>query len=230
VSASRDPDRPIPYISSDMLAPEAAGPAPFEAHMRRFPPVTLAVGLANLAVFGWMLATGALDSPAGLVAAGALVRAKVLDGEIYRLGSALFMHAGLNHLAGNLLMLYVLGMTLEHALGPARMVLVFAVSGLCGSLLSVLGSEGPSVGASGAIFGLAGASWVYFHRLRERHGALDRRIGLTLGVIAAYQLLNGLVSPAVDNWAHAGGLLGGLVLSRLMRVPARPGDEPGLAA
>src|SRR5439155_353506 len=146
-----------------MLAPGTDTRVDFERGMRTAPPLILLLIAANVALFAWELAAGALASRESIVEAGALVRDRVLAGEWWRLESATFLHAGWDHLIGNCLVLYVVGMACEHAFGFARTAVVYFTSGLTGSLLSTTLSPGPSVGASGAIFGIVAAGeqeWV----------------------------------------------------------------------
>src|SRR3989449_5946808 len=91
-----------------------------ERGMRTAPPLILLLIAANVALFAWELAAGALASRESIVEAGALVRDRVLAGEWWRLESATFLHAGWDHLIGNCLVLYVVGMACEHAFGFAR--------------------------------------------------------------------------------------------------------------
>src|SRR5438876_1139570 len=150
---SDEREKPI-VITRDMLAPGTDSRVDFERGMRTAPPLILLLIAANVALFGWELAAGALASRESIVEAGALVRDRVLAGEWWRLESATFLHAGWDHLIGNCLVLYVVGMACEHAFGFARTAVVYFTSGLTGSLLSTTLSPGPSVGASGAIFGV----------------------------------------------------------------------------
>src|SRR5207237_10738423 len=92
----------------------------FERGMRTAPPLILVLIAANVALFGWELATGALASRDGIVEAGALVRDRVLAGEWWRLGSATFLHAGWDHLLGHCPVLYGVGMACEQAFGFVR--------------------------------------------------------------------------------------------------------------
>src|SRR2546430_10302706 len=108
-------------------------------------------------MFAWETASGALQSRESIIAAGALVRDRVIAGEWWRLISATFLHAGVDHLIGNCLVLYVVGMACEHAFGFARTAIVYVTSGLTGSLLSAAVTPGTSLGESGAIFGVVGA-------------------------------------------------------------------------
>jgi membrane associated rhomboid family serine protease len=81
---------------------------------------------------------------------------------------------------------------------------------------------GPSVGASGAIFGLVASVVVVLYRYRDRFHLRDKRIGFVLAAWAGYQVLSGLGTPFIDNFAHLGGIAGGAlatlaVTPRLLR-------------
>jgi rhomboid protease GluP len=169
-------------------------------------------------VFGWEIATHALAGREAIVAAGALVRARVVAGEVWRLGTAPFLHGGLEHLLSNCVSLYILGMACEHAVGSRRMLTAYAAGALGGSLLSAASSAGPSVGASGAIFGLMGALVVILHRHRELFVLRDKRIGGVVAVWAGYTLLLGALQPMIDNGAHLGGLLAGAAAALALPV------------
>jgi rhomboid protease GluP len=212
-------ERPL-RITPDMLL---ARRVDFERRMRRLPPMTAAlIGLLVL-VFLVELGSGALDSAEGIVAAGALEAAAVRSGEYWRLLSAAFLHGGVDHLAGNALALLILGMVCEHAFGRRQFALLYVASALGGSTLSVLTGPGPSVGASGAIFGLQGAAIVLFRRHRERLLVRDRRIGLVLLAWALYSIASGWTTEWIDNAAHVGGALtGALIASRLHPVVLEP--------
>lgn len=142
-------------------------------------------------------------------------------GEWWRIGTAIFLHAGLLHLLFNMYALYIVGSILENAWGTARLVVVFLVTGVFASLVSatipvllksvaeVARSPG-SVGASGAIFGLFGALGVAL--FRRRHSPWAKTNLTQIGVIVAINLLIGFAVPGIDNLAHLGGLASGLVI------------------
>ena len=160
-------DEPPLRITPDMLISRRLD---FERRMRRAPPVTLAI-IGVLAVIFWAeAAVGALTSRSGIVAAGALVGERVVAGEYWRLLSATLLHGSLDHLVGNAIALFILGMVCEHAFGRGQFVVLYAASALAGSLVSLVTSPGPSVGASGAIFGLQGAAIVLFRTERDQIG------------------------------------------------------------
>ncbi len=191
----------------------------FERGMSFFPPVSLVLAVSCLTIFVAELGIGSLDSLEALVNAGALEAGHVVQGDYWRLLSAVFLHGSADHVLGNAAMLYVLGMGCEHALGSKQCLTLFVGAGLFGSGLSLMMSDLPSVGASGAIFGLGGAMMVFFRRF---HGGLhvrDRRIGIVVAIWALYQLALGSFVPGVDNYAHLGGLLGGILFG-LVASPA----------
>ena len=204
------PEPPLP-ITPDMLLSRRVD---FERRMRRAPPVTLATIAVLVVVFMAEVAAGALASRRGIVAAGALVREGVAAGEYWRLLSATFLHGSVDHLVGNAIAFYILGMVCEHAFGHGQFVILYVTSALAGSLVSLLTSPGPSVGASGAIFGLQGAAIVLFRTHRDRLLLRDRRVGFVLLVWAIYTIVGGLLTPLIDNGAHLGGALGGALVAR----------------
>jgi rhomboid protease GluP len=225
---SRDPETPIPptpvapvLIGAHMLEPQrpVESRADFERGISYAPQLTLSLIVVNIAVFGWELATGALESEQSIIAAGALSRKLVLEGEVWRLVTPIFLHAGFEHLIGNCVALYMLGMACEHGFGILRTLLMYLVSGIGGTSLSVVMSPGPSVGASGAIFGLMGAMIVFFHRYKHRFFVRDKRIGFVLLFWAIYTVGTGFFSPEIDNWAHIGGFIVGA--SAASFLPAR---------
>jgi membrane associated rhomboid family serine protease len=142
------------------------------------------------------------------------------QGEYYRLFTSMFLHAGLAHILFNMYALYILGAQLEQLYGRWRFLAIYLLGGLTGSVASAaLNLTGPrdwGVGASGAVFAVIGATVVYFYRYRESlgqfgKGALRHYAGLVL-----INVLIGLTIPNIDNTAHMGGLVGGMLLGFLL--------------
>ena len=213
------PDAPL-RITPDMLLSRRVD---FERRMSRVPPVTLATLALLVVIFVAEVRMGALESRDSIIAMGALARERVAAGEYWRLLTAPWLHGGTEHLVGNGIALYILGMVCEAAFGPVQFVVLYVLSGLAGSFVSALVSAGPSVGASGAIFGLQGAAIVLLRRERERLLVRDRRVGFVLLIWAIYTIAGGLTDPFIDNGAHIGGALGGaLIASRLHPVVLSP--------
>ncbi|MFF4270525.1 rhomboid family intramembrane serine protease [Streptomyces sp. NPDC001536] len=169
----------------------------------------------NLAVFIAVRTSDALLSDLVLIGAWPPApftpTAGVADGQWYRLVTSMFTHQEIWHIAFNMLSLWWLGGPLEAALGRARYLALYLVSGLAGSVLAYL-LESPTtatLGASGAIFGLFGATAVLMRRLNY-----DMRPIIALLVINLIFTFN----PAFDiSWqAHIGGLVGGVVIGYAM--------------
>lgn len=205
-------------ITPEMLSDDPFHPAivEFEAGMTAAPFFAISLMAANVLVFVWELKSGALKSKATIIAAGATYGEKVFNGEYWRLATGMFMHAGWGHLIGNCLSLYILGLAVEQAWGPARASVIYILSGLAGAVVSATMQSRPSVGASGAIFGLMGAAVVFFYRYEASFRPRDRRIGTVLLGWGAFQILMGALTPYVDNYAHLGGMAGGMVLGCLL--------------
>jgi rhomboid protease GluP len=203
-------EKPLP-ITPDMLLGRRVD---FERRMHRRPPVTLSIIGVLALIFMVETGRGALQSAESLIAFGALSRPEVFAGQYWRLESATWLHGGFNHLVSNALALFILGMICEHAFGRTQYFMLYVLSGLGGSILSLLISEGPSVGASGAIFGLQGAAIVLFRQHRDRILMRDRRIGVVLLGWALYSIVTGWTSPYIDNGAHIGGALTGALIAR----------------
>jgi membrane associated rhomboid family serine protease len=173
-------------------------------------PATVALVALNVAVYLLTIydGGGGLDSPGGKIFQdGALVGAAIdLNGDWYRLVTAMFLHAGVLHIAFNMLALYWLGTVVEQAIGTWRFLLVYFVSGLAGSAGALL-LTGPfafTVGASGAIFGIMGALLVL------EYVATGTFAGQALTLI----LLNLALTFAIPNISiggHLGGLVGGVL-------------------
>ncbi len=211
-------EQPI-RITADML--EAPRPVDvrvdFEQGMGYAPPATLLLIVALAGIFGWQLSVGALASEESIIAAGALVRDRIAQGEWWRLFSATVLHGNMEHIVGNAMSLYILGMASEHAYGTRSMLLIYLASGVAGSVLSVAMGPGPSVGASGAIFGLMGAVMVLFWKHHHELMVRDKRIGIVIAAWALFTIAAGLMTPMIDNAAHLGGMFGGMAVAWTIR-------------
>jgi membrane associated rhomboid family serine protease len=178
-------------------------------------PATTALIAINVVVFAIEVLTGASGLLGGgssdtLVRLGALYPARIaVLHEYWRFLTATFLHAGLIHIGFNMYALYLFGYTLEAALGTARFLAIYFVSGFIASVFTFMFSDPNTlgVGASGAIFGLLGAFIAY--NLRRRETAMGRA-NLRLAVILiGLNLFIGLTVPNIDIYAHLGGLVAG---------------------
>lgn len=179
----------------------------------RIPVATYALAVTIAVFYGLENLWGGSDSIPTLVHMGALIREQALA-EPWRLLSCCFLHAGFMHFAFNTYVLVALGRSLERLLGHERFLVLYVTSAVGGSLAStLLLSEGISVGASGAIWGLLAAGAVLAYRPNgllpaAAIPALKRAALINLGLNIANSL-----RPDVDWAAHfGGGLVGGVLV------------------
>ena len=197
------------------------------------PRVTAALIGINVAVFVVMLLFGA-----GMIAPdvrvhlffGANYGPLTWNGQEWRLLTSAFIHFGVIHLAFNMFALRNGGRLIESLFGSARFTVIYLMSALAGSVVSGWWDASRlSAGASGALFGIYGALLAFFAR-RPRDVPADvlRSVGLGAGVLLLQSLAFGAVinfvpeAPKVDNAAHIGGLLGGVVSGYLLARPFDP--------
>lgn len=165
------------------------------------PIITITLIFINIFIF---LLSGIYD----LIGPFGVSRQGVLAGEFYRLFTGMFLHANMMHIVFNMYALYVIGSQLESFLGKFRYLIVYILGGVAGSVLSIFFSNGISVGASGAIFGLMG-SLLYFGMHYRVY--LETVVKSQIIPLILFNLLIGFMSPGIDNWAHIGGLIGGIL-------------------
>lgn len=139
-------------------------------------------------------------------------------GEYYRLFTSIFLHAGIIHLLCNMYSLYVIGPQAESFYGKIKYLFIFCFSGISGSLLSTaLNFNAPvSVGASGALFGLLGSILYFGYHYRVYLGNVMKSQIIPIIII---NLIIGFASTGIDNYAHIGGLIGGIFASMAVGVP-----------
>ena len=182
--------------------------------------VQLLMGAGFNANRGWIYEHGVLVSSA-IDSSGQTVG--VAHGEWWRLLTATFLHYGLIHLGMNMLVLWFIGPALEEYFGHWRYLLVYVASGLAGSagvlfLAAHFPSQNaPTVGASGAIFGIMGAAVVLEARRIWVFG------GQAMGLVVINLAITFII-PGISKGGHLGGLIGGalcaLAFSSLRRSPA----------
>jgi rhomboid protease GluP len=156
--------------------------------------------------------TGGTDDNLHMVNWGANFAPLVTMGEYWRLLTANWLHFGVQHLAVNAYSLYALGSQIEALFGRSRFLTIYLLSGISGAVASYVLTNGLSAGASTSIFGLFGALFVYFYRQRHVIGSASRAQLQHLIIVLVINVVFGVVAGGIDNWGHAGGLLGGLVL------------------
>jgi membrane associated rhomboid family serine protease len=148
-----------------------------------------------------------------LITYGAKDNGLMVAGQYWRFITPIFLHVNLLHVGLNMLNFFVLGVFLERLVGHLRFLLIYLVTGVISIIASFsFAPQEISVGASGAIFGLVGAYSVFVlvHRRALRRGGIPALIWLVC--IIGLNLSVGLFVADVDNYAHIGGLLSGLLL------------------
>lgn len=183
---------------------------------KKRPVITYALIIINVLVFLAMYIFGkGSEDTLTLLLFGANYPVLVRAGDYYRLITSAFLHAGLLHLIFNNYALYVIGSQLESFLGKAKFLIIYLVSAICGSLMSMLFSDGISVGASGAIFGLLGSLLYFGYNYRVYLGTVLKSQIIPLIIL---NLVIGFITPGIDNAAHIGGLLGGLGMTMALGI------------
>lgn len=173
----------------------------------------------NVLVFIAMLFNGAgfWHSPNGIqLSWGANFGPATQDGEWWRLGTAMFLHFGAVHLALNSFALWDAGQLVERMYGHWRFLCIYLVSGLLGNLVSLVvqGNSAVSGGASGAIFGIYGAAFIFLWRERAAISKHEFRWLFGGGLaFSALTIVLGFIIPGIDNAAHIGGFITGILAS-----------------
>jgi rhomboid protease GluP len=174
--------------------------------------------LAN--VLGLLLASDPFCAPAPYLCAlqflGWKSNVLIVQGQYWRLFTAMFLHSDIFHLLMNGFALYILGPDTERIYGTGRFLGLYFLAGLTGSLASYAFNPSPSVGASGAIFGLFGGVLIFFLINRQFLGSFGRSQLQGLLMLLAINLFLGFTSARIDNLGHIGGLLGGLAIGWLL--------------
>lgn len=141
----------------------------------------------------------------------------VKNGEVYRLVTCMFLHIGIVHLLCNMYSLSIVGKQVENLFGKVKFLIIYFISGICGSLLSLAFYHNTiSAGASGAIFGLLGALLYFGYYYRAYLGST---MISSIVPIIVLNLIIGFVSTNIGNAAHIGGLIGGVLTAMAVGVP-----------
>lgn len=150
-----------------------------------------------------------------LISMGAKVNSLISSGEYYRLFSCMFLHAGVIHLAFNMYALVIIGPLVERVYGKKKYIFIYFFSGIAASVFSYVFSPQISIGASGAIFGLLGASLVFSIKMKER---INKGYMYSILSVIVINLVLGFSASDIDNFGHIGGLVGGILSSIAVRI------------
>ena len=192
------------------------------ARFNKNSPVTIILLSLNFIV--WIIAeiAGSTNDANTLLDFGALFGPFIVTGEYWRLFSSLFLHVGLLHLLFNCFALFIFGPLIENIFGKFRFVSIYLFAGISGSLISLYFNPlVVAAGASGSIFGLLGALAAFFLLKRNILGTFAKKNFIGVIILVAFNMFFGFLIPGVDNFAHFGGFISGLIIS-IVLVPVLP--------
>ena len=174
----------------------------------------------NIAVYGFTsyLSGNAIEMSDQVLVQFGQYNPYVFNGEVWRLFTGMFVHANIAHIVGNMLFLFIYGLRAEDMFDIKEYLLIYFMSGLAGGLLTLfLWPDILSVGASGAIFGMIGATMVY----------LRRAIGQSIitALIFVFFLFAFNFGPNVNYLAHLGGLAVGLIIGYFLAATRKPRQQ-----
>ena len=176
--------------------------------MKALPWISILLVAANIVIYIMCCIFGQAIYDAGSLS----VRNIENDGSFYRIITSMFLHADINHLTSNMLILFYIGEEVEKKVGHVRFTILYFISGIVGSIFSMglelfTYSYFSTVGASGAVFGIIGA---LLFLVLVSGGRIDEVTTGRIVFIIAFSLYTGFTAQGVNNAAHVGGLLGGI--------------------
>lgn len=181
------------------------------------PIVTYIIMAICIILFILMELSGGSTNSQTLLKYGANLDVLVKNGEYYRLFTCIFLHIGIMHLLCNLYSLYVIGREVENLFGKIKYIIIFILSGIFGSIMSLAFTHNTiSAGSSGAIFGLLGALLYFGMHYRTYLGEAIKRSIIPIIVV---NLIIGFFAEGIDLAAHIGGLVGGVLVAMMVGVP-----------
>lgn len=175
--------------------------------------------IANIVVYALLESGGSTENSLYMLAKGALnVELVKEQGEYYRIFTSMFMHAGYSHLLNNIFVLWYIGDNLERAVGHGRYLIMYIAGGLLANIAAlfcydIMNVSVCCVGASGAIFSVAGA---LFYIVIVNKGRLKDLTAVKLGIFIFMSVYLGIQSANTSNSAHIGGMLAGIILAMII--------------
>jgi len=183
---------------------------------QKFKPTYILIAL-NIAVYVYTAIAGGnfLNTSEEMLWNYGQISILVFQGEFWRLFTSMFIHADIAHIAGNMVFLFIFGLRSEEMFSLPEYLSIYFLGGLTGNLISlVLLSDSISIGASGAIFAMFGAAIIYARR--------SFRQSIIGALIYAFFLLLISSGAGVNNFAHIGGLVTGLLIGYVLATRRKP--------
>jgi len=145
-------------------------------------------------------------------------------GHVWTLISASYLHGGLLHIFFNMMALRQIGPLVSSEFGPNRMFIIYTLSGVSGYLASCFAGVSFTIGASASVCGLIGALFFYG---KSRGGTFGAAVSREVSGWLISLVLFGMVMPGINNWGHGGGVVGGVVLAKLLGYQDRSAETSG---
>ncbi|MEX2460140.1 MAG: rhomboid family intramembrane serine protease [Paenibacillaceae bacterium] len=187
----------------------------FRQYLSKFPITSLILAI-NAVYFGLLHLFPGTSQGDTIRKWGAYAYSAIQDGEYYRFVTPIFMQIGISHFIFNVFSIFMFVSVLEHLIGRFRFILIYMGAGIVGYVTTYLfSSSGLGLGASGAIFGVLGA---FLYLSQKKSGLLDNDSRKTIIPILILNLLYTFIDPQISITGHLGGLVGGYMLSMLLRI------------
>ena len=174
-------------------------------------PITILLASVNILV---LLLDLLLDGK--IIEIGAKSSYGIINGEFWRLLTPIFLHADIFHLVTNLFGILVFGSIIEKKLGSMKFVAIYVLSGIYGNTFSFYFSPYLGVGSSSSVFGVLASLLTYFYLNKNMLGNIAKEYLISIIAIISISLIFGFISSGIDNAAHLGGILSGLIISILI--------------
>ena len=174
-------------------------------------PITIYIACINILILVLDYLLGGL-----LIDLGAKSSSNIINGEIWRIITPIFLHADIYHLVTNLFGILVFGSIVEKKLGTANFLIIYIFSGTFGNILSFYFSPFTGVGSSGSVFGILACLVLYFYVNKNKFGNIGKEYLISITTIIIISLFFGFISTGIDNAAHLGGMLAGFVISLVL--------------
>ena len=185
-------------------------PVHWSFHARSSVVTYVLIGVTVLMYLGQMLGQSITGGDI-LAIYGAKINSAILQGEIWRFITPMFLHGSILHIGFNMYALYSLGTALERHYGNGRFAALYFLSGFAGNVISFVLSKSASYGASTAVFGLVAAEIVFIWKNKRLFRNARAALVNTIGIVVINLFI--VLSPGIDNWGHLGGLLGGFAFA-----------------
>ena len=185
-----------------------------EVFKKKIPFITIGLITINAIIFILMYVFGYRDYFIGYYSVWG--KGVVEGSQWYRLITGPFLHGGVLHFLFNMYALYIIGSQMEGFLGKVKYLLVYLFSALVGSLFSIIFNTIPSVGASGAIFGLLGSLLYFGYHYRVYLGSVIK--SQIIPIIIINFMIGFMSNGDIDNFAHLGGMIGGALMTMALGV------------